>query len=1269
MVNAKGPQNQASLRKFNQLVGNRVGRPVRPGPGKGSTDEAIAKRRKQRQAGAGQKAISTWVSHGGGKVPASTRKANEAWFGTGSATEVSDPYTGANKAFNQIYDNLSQQLDNQTRDQKAVRTAYAANVLDKQVNPDQPEFEHGVHVGPSIDEQYLGGNVQRYAVGTAAKAGAVVPNVLAALAKGGYDARDQGEGYWGQTVAGLKEAGGAWNKSWEDTLSPYVDLAKLDPSNTSKRIAGPAHGEGDVYEIIKNRGHTPVSGGLRTLEKHAPWAEQAIADTAGAAGDYYLHPVGRMIGGGKAGVIGGETATESSVSNYVREQADKWANDAEDQIVTGAAKAPGGYRVYPSVSAMSDHFYDSVMDRLKTAQLSVNAGGSKGRYEILNPKMTAGIIGAHGANALQESLTSLFSDRVQRLVDGMEGRGQKLTGGALHHWSTLNPDFTEFLDDIQSHLINEGHIPPNSSLNEVANYLNGADTKMVREIEQGVVDRHYTPYVQQAANDIARESRNNYYNAPALRVGNKMHPVKALGHAYSSLSNKFIDDVGKNFRYNSIFPGSLSLDTTRARAWGVRATEDFEKLVREKAKPFAKEDGIEIQHAIENGTVHLLDPEKQAVAIWIKDQYKTMYMDEFNSGARGRFQGRTGSTTPYDPNYAYVHNKGGTITDRGNYKHNRKETIHENVRAGNGQGAGRFKTPNAKEAGLRPTENAFEALRLRRIKHNRDMIRTNFRNDMIDKYGIVSRINPSGKGYAAEARGLVQVDFHNLPEHMRANFEKTGEGAYLPKEMARMINQFDEITKWHSGVQGRIGRSFAEVMRVIKKGMTLPWPGFHNKNMIGDVFMGLLDHVLPKDYAAVMQKGLASMGGKDAIFKIIPGHSISFRDFWKKFQSEANSGFMGSELGTLDSTSARFNLPKRVAGKAEDIAVGVSGFREEAGRFTHYVTAYKQEAQALWKSGEKDLAKIEQKASSAALWRVNNYKFDYNALTLWEKQAKTLYFPFFTFFRKAAPTLMQALYQDPRWISSWTRYMYQRSTPNGQESADSFDGFRVPSDIRDAGYAFIGGQKDQPNYVTNDILPTSVFNQIKTDSVHNFANSILSQVALPYQVAIEQGTGQQTFLDRPLQDQSTGDYLASKLPGVREFGQIFDSKKPLGERLISSRLGAGLPIHRLTEAQQLFAENEWQDKLIDNPIQAVNTQQDLFYISRQPSPNKQSEIFTVKSKTLLDAQGNATDVASFYTPQEAAAYVKKHLPDGYKKIPKTWDMDNQGNPIQRPVGG
>ena len=1054
---APRPPNEEELRnRFNQLSGTRSGRPSRPS--KAASETGISQRRKKANQGAGRSSTSTWVSHGGGKVPASVRKSREAWFGSGSA----NPYTSSNKVFQNIYDNLTRELNQQSRDQISVRTAYAAQMLDQQVDPEtgvplqdvehqrikneaiaegaDPELAEVMAASvtqPSIDEQYLGGNLQKYVVEPLSRPGSAIAGGIHAAMEGEYAAEDEGKGNWGQITEALSRA----------------------PSGFKKGITGEEkHGWGDIYELGKNEGDDVISGALRSLEESHPSIEQTISRGFGLTGDIAADPLGRLIGGAKTGVINGRRATAASTRQYVREIAERWAAETESNIITSATKSAAGNRVFPSEAAIADNFESQMLDVIEAAENRISGGASRGRYELHTPKMTAETAGIHGGQAIQDSLTMHLSDRVQKVVDGISGRGPKLDGNALDAYAKTNPDFSDFLDDLADDLANDGKIPLNPSKDQLANYLSKGDETLIRRIEQGVIDKKYSPYIQDVTDQITREFKNTYYNAPGIRVGKKVIPVKPVGKAFSTLQNKYMGNAAKNFRYNATFPGTIGLDTTRARAHTVVGMENFEKLLREKALPFTKKEAEDIHLALENNTA--LPANLQAAADWIRAEYKKMYDDELVAGARGRH--RDGKAVdPYDPNYVHVANRGDSVDARTDFKWKRKSTIHDNLRKGNNEGAGRFKTVNAKDKGLKPVENAFEALRQRRIKHNRDMVRAKLRQDMLEKYGITSHISKSGKNYAADARNMELAKFENLPEHLRQLIQDTGEEMYLPRQMSQMLDEFDRISKWNGTSQGQFVRKLTKTMNILKRVMTLPWPGFHNKNMIGDVFMSLLDDVNPDDYVNVARKYAQDKAGRTAEWQIVPGRRMTFRQMWNKYQNEANSGFVTSELGDFGTaTKAMHNIPKRVGQKVEKKIQDISGYREDAGRFTHYVTSYRQEAEALWKQGIRDWDEIDRIASSAALWRVNNYKFDYNALSLWEKKTKTLAFPFYTFIRKAAPTLVQALYQDPRWINQWTRFLYNNSV-HGEEGASGFDGFRVPEDIGDSRSLFMPGEEEK----------------------------------------------------------------------------------------------------------------------------------------------------------------------------------------------------------------
>ena len=1205
------------------------------------TPQANKARSRNAQSRQGRSAITALVAAGGSKPSAKARNQFESWFGAPwSGSGSSSVATATQKSLNKVAEGLKQEIRDTYTERKAIEQEYAVQELDKPVDVNEdPYAAAGEVLAPSIDEQFLGGHV-----------GQVMEKVqrpMAAIAGGLYNAKaeeDPDASTWNQ----FKDAFGSFGEGF------------------SKGIQGKEHhGMGDVYEIVKDTSPNLLAKGLRNLEEHAPWVEQAIAVGAGSL-DLAMDPT-NYVGLKGVAMAGREVATAKSMRRLTDDIAERISTQYDDEVVQNLAKGPGGVSVAPSQPAVKQYVVRELENMLDVAELDISGGGSRGgRYRVLSPGMTAENAGAMGGQAIQQAVTSNFRERVQKVIDGIQGKGPKQTGNDLVQLAHESPDFARYIDDVGQQLVRDQKIPANFTFDDIADNLTVKHNNTLREIEQDLIDRNYAPGIAKVSNDITREFTNNFYHAPAIRVGKKAIPIKAAGRAYAALDNKVMGSAQKNFNYNAAFPGSLSVDASRARAYMVPGMEEWEKDLRGRARAFKPQEGIDMQHAVERALPGG-SPAQQSFMDWGRQQMDGWFEDQMAIGARGRERRSDLSqtikpTTHKLDTYVPVYNKGGSLNDRTTFKRERKAEIQKT------KSAGRYKTENARSKKLKPNENFSESLRQGRIKHNRDMTRALFRADMLDKYGVFSKMDSKGQHFSAESRNLVEVKFAKLPEHLRLIAEKEGGDFFLPKQMDEMLKQFDEITQWNGANQGRAARFFTKVMSAWKTLQTLPWPGFHNKNMIGDFFMGFLDRINPMAYFRMARMFKKAMRGEVANFKFAGGLTYSFSDMWKRYQMEANSGFAATELSNLGAPG-KYNLPKRVFQQGYKTMRDISGMREDIGRFTHYTEAFRQEAKELFRKGERDISRLDAKAGSAAHWRVNNYRFDYNALSLWEKKVKTLAFPFYTFIRKAAPTLVQAIYQDPRWINQWTRYLYQNSQ-GAEGNAGEFDAFMVPEDIRMMGYAMLSNaDAAEPWAVSNDILPTGALNAVKTHSSHDFFNSILSQTMAPAQLAIEQGTGRDIYQDKPLgEDSGLWEGIKDIIPGMREYGQFRDPNSSWKEKLISGRFAGGLPIRPISENQQQFAQQEWQDRLIDNPLQQFNTSQDLYYISEDVLPNGQ-RYYEVQDNQQLDETGaQGKIIKKFYTAKEAMDFARTLVPADYKQIETVPEFDNQGNLIQRPVG-
>ncbi|MET0785593.1 MAG: hypothetical protein ABWY25_02680 [Paenisporosarcina sp.] len=578
--------------RFNQKTGRRVGAPIRTSRFTGERD---IQRRKTPEA---REAVRALVQHGAGGVSAATKKQTKQWKGG-----VSDPIKTANKTFQKIYDNLTNELstvtlpaspieeyNQQIADENAIHREYAATVLDQQTNPVDPinnpyidpdmaaevrekypditdeELNQLFAPGPSLSGTYLGKPIMKV-IEQIANAGSAIPSGIVAGQKALYEARDEDASTGEKLKAAFSQAARGLNDPWQ------------------KEQGDPFIGWGEIYEQHQKNSPDPVAGALRNLEEKYPWAEQAIARLAGLGGDIAFDPIGKVISLTKTGVIGGQRATSQAARDYNRRLGDKIAAQMEDDVITGAVKLPGGHRWHASEQASSDNITATLNELVEKSEYEVNAGGSAGRWEMTNPHMTAQAAGVHGGKAVQEQLTGGFSMRVQRVVNGLEGRGQKLDGNALRANEMLNPDFSEFLDDLTVEMADKKRIAYGASRDELAAVIGKGDVKTLRTIENELVDRKYGTFIQDSSNTITREYRGSYYNTPGIRiriprVGTKVIPVKGVGKAFATINKGLVGTRLDNFRYNAIFPGSLGLDTTRARAWGVPAQEAFEADLR-----------------------------------------------------------------------------------------------------------------------------------------------------------------------------------------------------------------------------------------------------------------------------------------------------------------------------------------------------------------------------------------------------------------------------------------------------------------------------------------------------------------------------------------------------------------------------------------------------------------------------------------------------------------------------------------------------------------
>ena len=778
----------------------------------------------------------------------------------------------------------------------------------------------------------------------------------------------------------------------------------------------------------------------------------------------------------------------------------------------------------------------------------------------------------------------------------------------------------------------------------------GKGKKYVNEIWEKIRNAHYVA-IQPHIDELYKAVENPTTRTLGIRLGrgakSKVVPVPVIGRAYAMAN----DALGKlpgvkgasSFIYEKAFPSVFAGKISRASAYGVRGADNFMRDLERVAKGFSKDEAKQLFDALGDHTANFSGALSSKGASmddaldWLRTKRDERYIEEMREGARtaDKPSGTRVMHKEHDPNYQYLHLKGGTKTERQRFRENRAKQWEKHLNYGDYDIAG------ARAEGLRPVDNAFEAMQLHYMDSANKITKAYLWQDIAANYGITPNATTTGiSSTEMTARKLKEVEYSKLSAAFKQATKDTGGKFYIPDEMYAMADEFEHMMDWSTAKMGRLGRSFSKVINQFKIWTTLPYPGFHVRNFMGDTAMGMLDGVPPTRYTETMRKFAASKAGRAANYKIIPGVDMSFNALLKQFKEEANSSYLKMDVGLTSTKTAG-----RIAGigrKVGDVAKDFSDNRELLPRFTHYAHALREEAKALWNSGVRDTDVIMAQARDAALWRVNHYKFDYNALMPWERQLKSLAFPFYTYTRKAIPALIEQMFINPHYFQMANRFMMN----NDGSSADAFNYMNMPQWIRDLGFGVVTDEAN-PLVMTGEILPTNVLDVLSSNSLKEAGMDLLSTMNPVMQAPIEQAMGRTLFNDQPIEG-GIFDYAMSKIPFAGDIQSRFSnvpgmpgtSDNPVTgggwswDKFISDRLlGLGIPLRRVTEGQQeQQMEANWDD-LVEGPMQEYNYGQDNFSISKTGDG-----VFQVIVK------GGEPIGPRFATPQEAIEWATTKLP-------------------------
>lgn len=256
------------------------------------------------------------------------------------------------------------------------------------------------------------------------------------------------------------------------------------------------------------------------------------------------------------------------------------------------------------------------------------------------------------------------------------------------------------------------------------------------------------------------------------------------------------------------------------------------------------------------------------------------------------------------------------------------------------------------------------------------------------------------------------------------------DGYYFPADIAKQIPRMVRDWTIGTGTNNAALKLYDKVLSMWKTLATIYRPAHHIRNLVGDVYMGMLDGVngikpyrlalktlrLQKDSYTTMTDidRLVEIGAVSKYDKTpMPGETLFSNKTGAQFTAEqiyavAHQKGLFENVQTLEdiidlgSGKAGFALSRPLGGKAQAVARGASELENNVTRLAHFIDV-------VQKSRGSDLPKIFEDAAA------RSRKFHPTGLDLTDFEKKYLrrIIPFYSWMRKSTPVLLEGMVMRP----------------------------------------------------------------------------------------------------------------------------------------------------------------------------------------------------------------------------------------------------------------
>lgn len=370
-----------------------------------------------------------------------------------------------------------------------------------------------------------------------------------------------------------------------------------------------------------------------------------------------------------------------------------------------------------------------------------------------------------------------------------------------------------------------------------------------------------------------------------------------------------------------------------------------------------------------------------------------------------------------------------------------------------------------------------------------------------------------------------QLKDYGLPMDVAKDLGRIGKAWSTPESLQPVVQFWDNTVNW------------------FKRNLTVPFPGFHIRNLMSGVFnmwrdgggaagslsgeaaesmFGLLrGREIPAEVAAKLYPGLSPQQASDELLKELVAGKISFT----RGGQAADRVNIGVGRGVLaEELPAPFASQKRPL--SEDVGGFLSTFKPKSGERAY--NPFNTETFAPTVAGEKAGNAVEDwirgthyiskrlagEAPEQAVESVLKYQIDYGKATEFEKNVMKRIFPWYSFSRGNLPPLLEDLAKNPAKLAATTR-LVTGTRPPGE--------FVPPYIAEGAAVPIPGAPEGEKRFLSSFGLPIED-EMVKTLGAagQGDARRVAQQIfgmAVPWaKVPAEVATGTQMYSGRKLED-------------------------------------------------------------------------------------------------------------------------------------------------------